>query len=61
MTTELNPALGVSDNARQAMEFYHSVIGGDLMLNTFADMPASVDKFGVSWLLDASVAPAGSS
>ena len=43
MSTELNPYLGFRDNARQAMEFYQSVFGGDLDLNTFADFQASED------------------
>ena len=43
MSTELNPYLGFRDNARQAMEFYRSVFGGDLELNTYADFQASED------------------
>ena len=30
MSTVLNPYLGFRDNARQAMEFYQSVFGGEL-------------------------------
>ena len=43
MATKLNPYLGFRDNARQAMEFYQSVFGGDLTLNTFAELQASED------------------
>ena len=43
MTTRLNPYLSFRDNARQAMEFYHSVFGGDLTLSTFGEMDASKD------------------
>ena len=43
MSTELNPYLGFRDNARQAMEFYHSVFGGDLTLSTYAEFSASED------------------
>jgi PhnB protein len=43
MSTTLNPYLGFRDNARQAMEFYQSVFGGELTLNTFADFQASED------------------
>lgn len=43
MTVQLNPYLSFRDNAREAMEFYHSVFGGDLTLNTFAEMQASED------------------
>ncbi|HST49013.1 VOC family protein [Jatrophihabitans sp.] len=43
MTTRLNPYLNFRDNARQAMEFYHSVFGGELTTSTFAEMHASED------------------
>ena len=43
MSTVLNPYLGFRDNARQAMEFYRSVFGGELTLSTFADFQASED------------------
>jgi PhnB protein len=33
----LNPYLNFSDNARQAMEFYRDVFGGELKLNTFGE------------------------
>ncbi len=38
MTSRLNPYIGFSDNARQAMEFYRDVFGGELTLNTFGEM-----------------------
>jgi PhnB protein len=50
MTVRLNPYLSFRDNAREAMEFYHSVLGGELTLSTFAeggpvsDDPADADK-----------------
>ncbi len=37
MTSRLNPYLNFNGNARQAMEFYASVFGGTLNLNTFAE------------------------
>jgi len=43
VTTRLNPYLGFRDNARQAMEFYQSVFGGELTLSTFGDLHASDD------------------
>jgi PhnB protein len=43
LTSRLNPYLGFRDNARQAMEFYHSVFGGELALSTFGEMHASED------------------
>ncbi|GGF37155.1 VOC family protein [Marmoricola endophyticus] len=38
MTAILTPYLNFAGNAREAMEFYQSVIGGDLQVMTFADM-----------------------
>jgi len=43
MTTNLNPYLSFRDTAKQAMEFYQSVFGGELTLSTFADFQASED------------------
>ena len=36
MASRLNPYICFDGNARQAMEFYQQVFGGDLVLNTFA-------------------------
>lgn len=35
----LNPYISFRDNARAALEFYHSVLGGNLEITTFGDMP----------------------
>jgi PhnB protein len=43
MSTKLNPYLGFRDTARQAMEFYQSVFGGELTLSTFGEYHASED------------------
>lgn len=43
MTTRLNPYLSFRDTARQAMEYYRSVFGGELTVNTFAEFHASND------------------
>ncbi|HVU71149.1 MAG TPA: VOC family protein [Ktedonobacteraceae bacterium] len=43
MQTRLNPYLNFKDNARQAMEFYHTVFGGKLTMNTFKEFHASQD------------------
>ena len=40
MASRLNPYLSFAGNARQAMEFYQDVFGGELALNTFADFGA---------------------
>lgn len=37
MASRLNPYISFTDNARQAMEFYESVFGGTLALNTFGE------------------------
>jgi PhnB protein len=43
MPVTLNPYLNFRDNAREALEFYHSVIGGELTLSTFADFQSAHD------------------
>ena len=40
MTSRLNPYLNFNGNARQAIEFYASVFGGEATFNTFADFGA---------------------
>jgi PhnB protein len=40
MASRLNPYISFDGNARQAMEFYQSVFGGDLTLNTFGEYGA---------------------
>jgi PhnB protein len=37
VSTRLNPYLSFRDNAREAMEFYQGVFGGDLTVNTFGE------------------------
>jgi PhnB protein len=48
MTVQLNPYLTFNGNAREAMEFYHSVLGGELSVNTFGEFgnpdPAQADR-----------------
>lgn len=41
--TTLNPYLGFRDNAKQAMEFYQTVFGGELTMSTFGEFHASED------------------
>jgi PhnB protein len=43
VATLLNPYLGFRDTAKEAMEFYHSVFGGELTTSTFAEFQASED------------------
>jgi len=50
MATQLNPYIGFKDNAREAMEFYKTVFGGELEIHTFGEYqmpgqdPAENDK-----------------
>ncbi|EME21792.1 VOC family protein [Rhodococcus triatomae] len=37
MSSRLNPYISFKDNARDAMEFYRSVFGGELALSTFGE------------------------
>jgi PhnB protein len=43
MPVRLNPYLNFRDTAREAMTFYHSVLGGELTVSTFGDFHASED------------------
>src|SRR4051812_9598230 len=38
MASKLNPYLSFKDTARDAMEFYQSVFGGELLVSTFGEM-----------------------
>jgi PhnB protein len=40
MASRLNPYISFTDNARQAMEFYHEIFGGTLRVNTFGESGA---------------------
>jgi len=42
MATTLNPYLNFRGNAREAIEFYHSVLGGEVTVSTFADFQMEV-------------------
>ena len=60
MASRLNPYLSFRNNAREAMDFYKSVFGGELTVSTFGDGgmaqdPADKDKIMHSQL----VAPNG--
>ena len=37
MSSRLNPYISFRDNAREAMEFYRSVFGGELAMSTFGE------------------------
>jgi PhnB protein len=48
MTSRLNPYLQFDGNAREAMEFYRSIFGGELTVSTFGEFgnaePAMADR-----------------
>ncbi len=41
--TKLNPYINFNGNAREAMEFYKSVFGGELVMSTFKEFNAPVE------------------
>jgi PhnB protein len=41
MTSRLNPYISFQSDARQAMEFYRDVFGGQLQMNTFGEFGAA--------------------
>ena len=43
MASKLNPYLNFDGNAREAMEFYQSVLGGDLRISTFSEYGGAPD------------------
>ncbi|MEV7398771.1 VOC family protein [Aeromicrobium sp. NPDC092404] len=43
MATLLNPYISFRDTAREAMDFYQSVLGGEVKRNTFAEFQVSED------------------
>ena len=43
MAVQLNPYLSFRDNAREAMNFYQSVFGGNLTVSTFKEFGAATD------------------
>ena len=43
MTLRLNPYLNFKDNAREAITFYQSVLGGELTISTFGEFGMSED------------------
>ena len=40
----LNPYLSFKNEAREAMEFYQSVFGGELVVSTFSEYPGMTDQ-----------------
>lgn len=42
--TQLNPYLNFRDNTREAMEFYQTIFGGELVLNTFEESQIEMEE-----------------
>jgi PhnB protein len=59
MPIRLNPYLSFRDNAREAMEFYHSVFGGELVVNTFAEFGAADDPADAEKIMHAQLEAEG--
>jgi PhnB protein len=49
MSTTLNPYISFKDDAREALEFYQSVLGGELKISTFGEFgdPSAPNANGV--------------
>lgn len=43
MSTSLNPYISFRNNAREAITFYHSVLGGELVVSTFGESGIDTD------------------
>lgn len=59
MTTRLNPYLGFRGNAKDAMEFYQSVFGGDLTLSTFRESGGGVEEAELDQIMHGSLVTDG--
>lgn len=57
MTIGLNPYLQFDGTAREAVEFYHSILGGELAISTFAEgmPPETIDDSVRDRIMHASV------
>jgi PhnB protein len=53
MQSKLNPYISFKDNAREAMEFYKSVFGGELTMNTFSEFHAGDSDLIMHAMLEA--------
>lgn len=60
----LSPYLNFGGKTREAIQFYQSVLGGTLTLQTFSEIPGMpvppgmedgmlLDRFGVQWMVNA--------
>ncbi len=60
MTTKLNPYINFNGNAKEAMEFYKEVFGGELTMSTFKEGAGSTDEVEMNQIMHAQLtAPNG--
>lgn len=60
MTSQLNPYLHFRGNARQAMEFYKTVFGGNVTMSTFKEYQMSDDPVAGNQIMHSAIqAPNG--
>lgn len=59
MNTLLNPYLNFRDTAREAIEFYHSIFGGELTMSTFGEFHASEDPSEANKIMHAMLTSPG--
>jgi Uncharacterized protein conserved in bacteria len=57
--TILNPYLNFRGTAREAMEFYQSVFGGDLTTSTFGEFQVSDEPAEKDWVMHAQLSTPG--
>lgn len=59
MVTKLNPYISFRDTAREAVTFYHSVLGGELEIHAFDETPGMADPSEADKVMHASVITPG--
>ncbi|WP_025156773.1 VOC family protein [Leifsonia aquatica] len=60
MSSTLNPYLNFRGQAREAMDFYASVFGGEVTRSTFAEFQVSQEPSEAEWIMHSQLAtPAG--
>lgn len=57
--TILNPYLNFRGGAREAMEFYQGVFGGELTVSTFGELQMSEDPSEADWVMHSQLATPG--
>ncbi|MCW2751445.1 MAG: putative glyoxalase family protein [Aeromicrobium sp.] len=59
MTTILNPYITFEGNAREAITFYHSVLGGELVVSTFGESGMDHDPAAANNVMHAQLTAGG--